>query len=102
MTEADARLAALFAGDAPPARDPDFSTAVMERLARRRWLEDLALLAGLSAVGGAALWGLWPALQPTLAALSGALAPAAALLAAALWGAALLGGRPAGALGAES
>lgn len=102
MTEADAHLKALFAGDEPPPRDPVFATAVMERLARRRWLEDLGLLAGLSVVGGAALRGLWPALQPTLAALSGSLAPAAALLAAALWAAAVLGGRPAGAHGAES
>lgn len=80
MTPADARLKALFAADEPPARDPEFSTAVMEKMARRRCLQDLALLAGVSAVGGAALWGFWPILLPALTKLSGALAPAALAL----------------------
>jgi hypothetical protein len=81
MTAADDRLKALFAADAPPARDPAFAAAVMLRVARRRCLQDLAFLAGLSALGAAALWGFWPVLEPALAALSGRLAPAAAALA---------------------
>jgi hypothetical protein len=93
MTPADDRLKALFAADEPPARDPAFSTAVMERLARRRCLEDLAFLGGLSGLGGLALWAIWPVLQPALTAVSGELAPAAFGLAVALSAVAMLGGQ---------
>ena len=60
MTPVDDLLKALFAEDEPPLRDPAFSTAVMERLARRRWLQDLAFLGALSGLGGVALWATWP------------------------------------------
>jgi hypothetical protein len=83
MSDADARLKALFADDAPPARDPAFSAVVMEALARRRFRTDLALLAGASAVGGLALWALWPVFQPLVTDTSQALFPAVAVLAAA-------------------
>jgi len=92
MTPADHRLKALFAKDAPPARDPAFSAAVIERLARRRCLQDLALLGAFSAVGGLALWGLWPVLQPALIAVSERLAPTAWALALAFCAVAVLGG----------
>ncbi|HEV2533219.1 hypothetical protein [Phenylobacterium sp.] len=92
MTPADARLKALFAHHAPPARDPAFSAAVVERLVRRRCLQDLALLGGLSTVGGVALWGLWPVLQPALIAVSDRLAPSAWALAVAFCAVAALGG----------
>jgi len=36
----DDRLKALFAYDEPPARDPAFSAAVMEKIMRRRFLAD--------------------------------------------------------------
>jgi hypothetical protein len=81
---ADDRLKALFAHDQPPARDPAFSAAVIERMARRRWLQDVGLLAGMSAVGGMALWGFWPLIHPALGQLSGELAPAAVALVVAL------------------
>jgi hypothetical protein len=90
MTPADDHLRALFALDEPPARDPAFATAVIERMARRRCLQDVALLAGLSAVGGAALWGFWPMLQPALTALADQLAPTAAGLAVAASAVAIL------------
>jgi hypothetical protein len=77
---ADDRLKALFAQDEPPARDPAFSAAVMEKMVRRRWLQDLGLLAGVSAVGGTALWGFWPLVQPALTTVSGQLAPTAVAL----------------------
>jgi hypothetical protein len=93
MTPADDRLKALFAADEPPARDPAFSAAVMERLARRRCLQDLAFLGGLSGLGGLALWAIWPVLQPALTAISGELAPAAFGLAVALSAVAMLGGQ---------
>jgi len=93
MTSADDRLKAHFAQDAPPANDPAFSAAVMERLVRRRWMQDVALLGGLSGVGTLALWGAWPVLQPALTAVSGQLAPAAVALAVALCAVAVLGGQ---------
>jgi len=88
----DDRLKTLFAQDEPPARDPAFSAAVTERLVRRRWLQDMALLAGLTLVGGLALWALWPVLQPAVTAISGQLAPAAWALALAFSAVAILGG----------
>jgi hypothetical protein len=93
MTPADDRLTALFAQDEPPARDPGFSAEVMERLARRQWLQDMAFLGGVSGVGALALWGAWPVLQPALIALSGQLAPAALGLAVALSAVAMLRGQ---------
>jgi hypothetical protein len=102
MTLAEDRLKALFAQDEPSARDPAFSTAVMERLARRRWLQDLAFLGALSGLGGLALWAAWPVLQPALAAVSGELAPAAFGLAVALSAVAMLGGQVFHAQSAES
>jgi len=81
---ADDRLKALFAQDEPAARDPAFSAAVIERMARRRCLQDMGLLAGMSAVGGMALWGFWPLIHPALGQLSGQLAPAAIALVVAL------------------
>ena len=92
MTPHDDRLKALFALDEPPARDPAFSAAVVERLARRRCLQDMAFLAGLSALGGMALWALWPVLHPALTAVSHQLAPAAWALALAFSAVAILGG----------
>jgi hypothetical protein len=91
MTPADDRLKALFAADEPPAHDPAFSTAVMERLARRRWLQDLAFLGGVSGLGGLTLWGAWPVLEPALTGLAGQLAPAAVALAVAMSAVAMLG-----------
>lgn len=81
---ADDRLKALFAQDEPPARDAAFSTAVIERMARRRCLQDMGLLAGMSAVGGVALWGFWPLIHPALTSISGELAPTAVALVVAL------------------
>ena len=78
MTEADVRLKDLFAEDEPPARDPAFSTAVMEKIARRRFVVDVARLSGATALGGLVLWALWPALTPVLADLGPALMPVAA------------------------
>lgn len=83
MTTPDDRLAALFAQDLPPARDPVFSARVLEAAARRRFLRDLGA-AALASLGGAALLAmLGPVLAPAARALAQGLAPAALALGAA-------------------
>lgn len=74
----DAHLKALFAEDEPPARDPAFSAAVMEAVARRRFVLDVAHLSGATAIGGLVLWGVWPLLGPLLAQAGPQMGPAAA------------------------
>jgi hypothetical protein len=78
MTEADVRLKDLFAEDAPLARDPAFSAAVMEKIVRRRFVVDVARLSGVTALGGLVLWAVWPALAPIMADLGPGLMPVAA------------------------
>jgi hypothetical protein len=99
----DDRLKALFAYDEPPARDPAFTSAVMGEVMRRRFLADVAMLSGVSALGGMALWALWPSLQPVVVALAQGLAPAMVAGALALGaGVVLSGRRPAALLGLET
>ena len=92
MNPADDHLKALFARDAPPARDPAFCATVMAQLARRRCILDLTFLAGLSGMGALALWALWPVLQPAVVAVSGQLAPGAWAVALAFSAVTILGG----------
>lgn len=58
----DSRLQALWALDEPPARDPAFEFAVMERVLRRRLWIDMAALAPIIAGAGVVLWSLMPLL----------------------------------------
>lgn len=102
MTKADDRLKALFAQDEPAQRDVAFSAAVMEKVMRRRFQEDVALLSGASVIGAGALWAIWPTLQPALVAISQGLAPALGAVAVAVCAAMILNGRAASALGLES
>jgi hypothetical protein len=102
MTQADDRLKALFAQDEPLKRDPAFSMAVMEQVMRQRFREDVALLSGVSVIGGGALWLVWPTLQPALVAVSQGLSPALGAIALAFCAAMILGGRPTAALGLGS
>lgn len=99
MAQADDRLRALFAQDEPPARDAAFSMAVMEKVMRRRFQEDVAILCGVSIAGGVALWPLWPVLQPTLVSLAQGFAPALGAVALAACAIMILGGRGQPALG---
>ncbi|WP_296600069.1 hypothetical protein [Phenylobacterium sp.] len=93
MTDADSRLKALFAEDEPPARDPVFSTAVMEELARRRFVADMALIAALAVGCGFALWLAWPRLAPVWPVLAQGLAPLGACATLAIGAVMLLDGR---------
>jgi hypothetical protein len=93
MTDADARLKALFAEDDPPARDPAFSTAVMAEVARRRFIADMGLLGIAAAAGGFVLWALWPTLSPMITTLSQGLLPVVGSLALAAMAVAVLDGR---------
>jgi hypothetical protein len=74
----------------------------MEKVMRRRFREDVAILSGVSVVGGGALWLVWPTLQPALVAVSQGLAPALGAMALAFCAATILGGRPASVLGFAS
>ncbi len=47
MTDADARLKAFLAEDAPGATDPRFRLAVLERIEKRQAARKLALVIGL-------------------------------------------------------
>jgi hypothetical protein len=102
MTQADDRLKALFAHDDPPGRDPLFEMAVMEALVRQRFQEDVAVLCGVSILGGGVLWLIWPALASALAAVSLGVSPALGAMALAICAMMILGGRPAAALGLGS
>jgi len=99
MPHADDQLKALFALDEPPPRDAAFSTAVMEQVMRRRFLEEVATLSVLAVMGGAALWLLWPVLQPMLVAVSRGFAPAVGAMALGVCAWIVLGGRPSAAPG---
>lgn len=102
MTDADERLRALFAEDAPPQRDLAFTADAMAALARRRFLENLVCLAGLASLGGLALWGAWPMIAPLVGVASPALAPVAGALTLAAVAVTMLGGPVAAMLGLES
>ena len=61
-SEADLALAALWAKDEPPARDPMFELAAIDRVNRRRWLTEAAEIAALAVPALAILWATWPSL----------------------------------------
>jgi len=50
--DAETKLAAAWAAEAPPAHDPNFTLAVMERVERRRMWRQLLDLAPLVVVAG--------------------------------------------------
>lgn len=58
----EARLAAFFAADEPPARDPAFEGGVMLRLHLRRYIDLLFewLTPAIAAIS--VTWAMWPAL----------------------------------------
>ena len=85
MTEGDARLNSLLRVDEPPALDPWFRIAVLERMARRRLHVRLALVSAI----GAGLAAAAAAASPHLPELTGTAAVGFSLTistAATLWG----------------
>lgn len=81
---ADDRLRAAFGGDAPPARDLAFNTAVMAQVARRRLWLSLVLLVPPTLAAIAVLWALGPLMVLVGEGLGQGLAPAAGMTAAIL------------------
>lgn len=77
------KLAALFAAEAPPARDYVFQAEVARRIAARRaWMTVLAL-APWAIAAIAVLWALAPIVQPLAEGLAAALESTAMTLAVA-------------------
>lgn len=86
------KLAALFAAEAPPARDYAFQVAVAQRIAARRAWLTVAALAPWAIAAAAVLWALAPlagdlaeAAAPLVQSLGATLTLAALSAAAALW-----------------
>ncbi len=66
MSDPDQRLAALFAADDPPANDPSFTIAVMEKVEQRRFWTAMASLTAATFVLGLLCWAIAPALAPAI------------------------------------
>lgn len=86
------KLAALFAAEAPPARDYAFQAAVAQRIAKRRAWMTVGALVPWAIAGAALLWGLNPVVAPLAQSLEAMIEPSALVLAgaaaaavAALW-----------------
>lgn len=62
MVDADLELKALLQVEEPPARDPAFALAVMERIERRRFRAELLMGAPMALAACLALWALSPLL----------------------------------------
>ena len=65
MTD-DTRLASLFALDEPPAQDPAFVLATLDRLARRRFRMKVAHLVPLFIATIAGCWAIAPSVEALL------------------------------------
>ena len=86
------KLSALFAAEAPPARDYVFQARMAQAIALRRAWMTVGTLVPWAVAAVAALWALIPVVGPMSDSLGAALQPAAAMLAgaavtavAALW-----------------
>lgn len=62
VADKEARLAAFFAAEEPPARDPAFAARVMERLAMRRTIDAVFEWLTPAVAAVAVIWAMWPAL----------------------------------------
>lgn len=74
------KLAALFAAEAPPARDYVFEAVVARRIAARRAWMTVGALVPWAIAATALLWGLSPVVGPFVESLEAAAAPTALVL----------------------
>lgn len=79
MSEADAMLRTLFAADEPPARDPAFTLSVMERVERRRFRNEILMIAPVFVAVCVVLWAVAPMLTELAVQWMGPLAQGAIL-----------------------
>ena len=77
------KLAALFAAEAPPARDYAFQARMAQAIALRRAWMTVAALVPWAVAAVAVLWALIPVVGPMSDSLGTALQPAVGMLAAA-------------------
>ena len=77
------KLSALFAAEAPPARDYVFQARMAQAIALRRAWMTVAALVPWTVAAVAMLWALIPVVGPMSDSLGEALAPAASMLAGA-------------------
>ena len=77
------KLSALFAAEAPPARDYVFQARMAEAIALRRAWMTVAALVPWTVAAAVLLWALIPVVGPMADSLGSALQPAAAILAGA-------------------
>jgi len=77
------KLSALFAAEAPPARDYAFQARMAQAIALRRAWMTMAALVPWAVAAVAVLWALIPVVGPMSDSLGAALRPAAAMLAGA-------------------
>ncbi len=86
MTDADARLKAMFEADIPPTTDARFRLEVLERIERRSARRRLAIVLGAGAVATAGAATLGPQLTASLG--GGAMVAIGLVIAgvATLWG----------------
>jgi len=74
------KLVALFAAEAPPARDYAFQARMAQAIALRRAWMTVAALAPWAVAAVAVLWALIPVVGPISDSLGAALQPVAAML----------------------
>lgn len=65
MTEAEARLEALWKDGLPPARDAMFRLSVLQRIERRRMMHKVAAVAALGLALAVLAWSLAPRMVVT-------------------------------------
>jgi hypothetical protein len=78
-------LTALLAADAPPARDPAFGVAVMARIEKARFRDELAGNGAIAALAGLALFAFAPQLAGLMQGMGTNLVAVAAVTVAAIW-----------------
>jgi hypothetical protein len=85
MDAAEKALTALLAADAPPARDAAFALAVMARIEKAQFRDELVRNGAIAALAGLALFAFAPQLAGAMQGLGTSLLPVAVVTFAAIW-----------------